>query len=158
METHAISKDWVRIVQEYIIEEQLKGAGEGEGDERRNSNSEGLKKIIQQAFIKHQILSFDNIKALLENDDDIFELYETISKRSSSDKAKDVFYEAIGDLKDFIKVNYGLAPKRKKAHEILSEKLDEKFGDGHIDGNVNKLLEKNLGNGGTVCDDGGCGC
>ena len=156
METQEISEDWIRIVQEYIIEYQLKGTGE-ESDEKRNENSDGLKKIIQQEFIKENI-STDNIKGMLEDNDKAFELHRAITDRSSKENADNIFHEAIDELKKFIEVTYGLSPRRKKAHEILAEELDKKFGEGHISNNVNHLLEKNVGHGGHVCDDGGCGC
>ena len=155
METNAISEGWIAYIQEHYIQEQLEGDGVEEEEKIKNIG-EGLKKVIQQAFIKHQIIEFDSIKPLLEDNDSMNELFEAISKKESKEAAREVFNNAIEESKTFIATEYGLSPKRRKAHEILAEELDKKFGEGHISNNVNNLLEKNVGHGGHVCDDGGC--
>jgi len=157
METEELNMDWVNFIQEYVIDEQLVGDGTDKNDRARDA-SEGLKKIIKQAFVKHQILGFDSISPLLENNEEINSLYKALSEKSSQESTNTMFMSAINEVKSNVASEYGVGPRRKKPHEILSERLDKTFGDRHIDKNVDKLLEKNVGNGGGDCEDGSCGC
>jgi len=153
-EDMTINEDLRGFIQEYFVQPQLL-APEDEGE--RIERAEGLKKVIQKGFIKYAVLNWDNLKAILEDDEDMIALHDALAKKESRQVANDIFNNAIDDAKKVIAVEFGLAPRKKLAHEILSEELDKKFGKNHINQNINKLIQKNIGNGGDAdCDDGSC--
>ena len=150
-----ISEDLREFIQEWFVKPQLL---DSDSQDYNNERSEGLKKIIQKEFVKRVIVEWDNLRLLLDDSDELTELYSAIENSDSKESAENIFNEAISEAKKAIAVDYDLAPRRKLEHEILSERLDKKFGEGHINNNINSLIQKNIGNGGEVdCDDGSCG-
>lgn len=151
-----INEEVRSFIQEWFVKPQLLHS---EDDDVREERAEGLKKIIQKGFLRYALMQWDNLKALLEDDEEMNALYEAIEKKESSKQARKVFEDAISDVKKEIAPRYGLAPKRKMQHEILAERLNQKFGEDHINQNINNLIQKNIGNSGEVdCEGGSCGC
>jgi hypothetical protein len=150
-----INENVREFIQEWFVKPQLLDSDEDVVE--RGERAEGLKKVIQKGFIKYAVLNWDNLKAILEDDDDMIALHDALSKKESRQVANDVFQGAIDEAKKVIAVEFGLAPRRKLEHEILSEQLDARFGENHISNNINNLIKKNVGNGGdSDCDDGSC--
>ncbi|MEK6828526.1 MAG: hypothetical protein AABY15_00135 [Nanoarchaeota archaeon] len=153
-----INDELREFLQIYFVEPQLLGSDETKTEEAK-LREEGLKRIIQKMFIKHQILEFDSIKSILETQEGASELYEAISDKKGEDVARETFDNAIKEVQEFIAIQFGMAPRRKKEHEILAEKLEEKYGTGLIENNINRMIFKNIGTtGGDGCSGGGCGC
>jgi hypothetical protein len=152
-----INKELNDLFQEYLIPRQLTESGESEEDSI--NRSEGVKRAIQKMFIKYVILGFDSIKPMLEDLEGADKLYEAMSNRESKEVADEIFYSAIKEVQDFVAGEYGLAPRRKKEYEKLAEQLEEKYGEGAIGNNINRVILKNKGsNPGDSCGGGGCGC
>lgn len=153
-----INENMREIIQEYFVKPQLLYSDENEeSKEDISERAAGLKKIIQKGFIKYAVVNWDGLNSLLEDDEDMQLLYEAIENRDSKEAAKEVFNNAIEEAKKAIAVDFGLAPRRKKEHEILAEELDDKFGANHINKNINNLISKNIGySGESDCDDNSC--
>lgn len=139
-----INKELNDIYQEYFVKPQLIDSEESQSEEIK-MRDEGLKRVIQKMFIKFIVLDFDNIKPMLEEVDGANNLYEAISNKDSRQAADEVFYNAIKEVQEFIAGEYGMGPRRKKEYEKLAEHLDEKYGDGAIESNVNRVILKNRG-------------
>ena len=151
-----INEDVREIIHEWFVKPQLLDSDEDV--ETKGERASGLKKIIQKGFIKYAVLNWDNLKAILEDDEDMIALHDALAKKESRQVANDVFQDAIDEAKKAIAVEFGLAPRRKLEHEILAEELDKRFGNNHINNKINHLIQKNIGNGGdSDCDDGSCG-
>ncbi len=138
-----INKELNDIFQEYFVQPQLIDSEESQADS--TNKGEGIKRAIQKMFIKHIILEFDDIKPLLEDVDGANKLYEAICDKETKEVANEVFYGAIKEVQDLIAGQYGLAPRVKKEYEKLAEELEEKYGDGAIESNINRLILKNRG-------------
>ena len=151
------NEEWRGIIQQWFVEPQLLDSDETKTEENRLKD-EGLKRVIQKIFIKHQILGFDDIKPILEGQEVAMELFEAISKRESREVANEIFNNAIKEVKEFVAGEYDMAPRRKKEYEILAEKLEGRYGINAIDENVNRLITKKRGTSiGDSCAGGGCG-
>lgn len=156
MKTEELNMDYVGLIQEYMLENKI---NDDNADEGSKPGGEGLKKVIKQMFVKSQILGFNELKEFFGNSEEAALLFDGIANKSTQAEARAVFEEAINELKGDIASKYGVGPRKKKSYEILAEKLDKKYGEGHMDNNVNSLLEKNIGNSGLgECQGGGCGC
>jgi len=138
-----INKELNDIFQEYFVQPQLIDSEESQADSI--NKGEGIKRAIQKMFIKHIILEFDDIKPLIEGVDGANKLYEAICDKETKEVANEVFYGAIKEVQDLIAGQYGLAPRVKKEYEKLAEELEEKYGDGAIESNINRLILKNRG-------------
>lgn len=138
-----INKELNDIFQEYFVQPQLIDSEESQVDS--TNKSEGIRRAIQKMFIKHIILEFDDINPLLEDVEGANKLYEAICDKETKEVANEVFYGAIKDVQDLIAGQYGLAPRVKKECEKLVEELEEKYGDGAIEENINRLILKSRG-------------
>ncbi len=151
-----INKELNDIYQEYFVKPQLIDSEESPSGEVK-SRDEELKRVIQKMFIKFVILEFDSIKPMLEDVEGAERLHKAISDKDSREAADEVFYGAIKEVQEFIAGEYGMGPRRKKEYEKLAEHLEEKYGDGAIENNVNRVILKNRGsNIGDSCKGGGC--
>ena len=152
-QNEGINEDIRGFIHEYFVKPQLLDSEDGGEIAER---TEGLNKVIQKGFIKYAVLNWGNLEDILE-DDDMNAIHEALSKKESRKVANQIFEDAIDSAKKLIAVEFGMAPKRKLAHEILSEELDTKFGEGHINKNINDLIKKSTGNReDSDCDDGYC--
>ena len=140
-----INKELNDIFQEYYVQPQLIDSEENQPDSTSTNKSEGIRRAIQKMFVKHIILEFDDIKPLLEDVDGANKLYEAICNKESKEVANEVFYDAIKEVQELVAGQYGLATKIKKEYEKLAEELEEKYGDGAIENNINRLILKNRG-------------
>lgn len=138
-----MNKELNDFFQEYFIQPQLINSEDGSQDSM--NKVEGIRGAIQKMFVKHIILEFDDIKPLLEDVDGANKLYEAICDKESKEVANEIFYGAIKEVQDLIAGQYGLAPRVKKDYEKLAEELEEKYGDGAIENNINRLILKNRG-------------
>lgn len=138
-----MNKELNDFFQEYFVQPQLINSEDSNQDSM--NKVEGIKGAIQKMFVKHIILEFDDIKPLLEDMDGANKLYEAICDKESKEVANEVFYGAIKEVQDLIAGQYGLAPRVKKDYEKLAEELEEKYGDGAIENNINRLILKNRG-------------
>lgn len=138
-----INKELNDIFQEWFVQPQLIDSEESQTIS--TNKSEGIKRAIQKMFVKHIILEFDDIKPLLEGVEDADKLYEAICSKETKEIANEVFYGAIREVQELIAGEYDLAPRVKKDYEKLAEELDEKYGDGAIEKNINRLILKNRG-------------
>jgi len=139
-EENYLSEWHIGYVQEYIQEPNAKD-DEVTLEERRNRSDE-FKNAIQKAFINYQILGFDSIKPLLE-DTEIGKIYESLPDDESRKKFTDKVRDSINEVKESVAVEFRLIKKRKKAHELLLEHLDDKYGEAGIDSNINRVINKN---------------
>ena len=147
-----INENVREFIQEWFVKPQLLDSDSNDTSEREG----GLKDFIQKSFVKYAVVNWDNLKAILEDDDDMNALYEAIEKRESSTVARQVFTDAISEAQQVIAAEFGMGPRRKKPHEILAEQLEEKYGEDAINKNINQVIQKNIGNGGEADCEGGC--
>lgn len=138
-----MNKELNDFFQEYFVQPQLINSEDSNQDSM--NKIEGIRGAIQKMFVKHIILEFDDIKTLLEDVDGANKLYEAICDKESKEVANEVFYSAIKEVQDLIAGQYGLAPRVKKDYEKLAEELEEKYGDGAIEKNINRMILKNKG-------------
>lgn len=144
-----INKEMNDFLQEYFAERQATG-DDSNGDGKKD---EGLNKVIQKMFVRHQVMKFDSIKPLLEDDEDASKLYDALVQKEGRETANEIFLAAIKEAKDLIGSQFDLAPRRKKSFELLAEQLDEKYGEGAIGENINRVIKK----GGNSADSYDCG-
>lgn len=149
-----ISKETNDFLQEYFVKPQLINSGHDEVDRK----AEGLKRAIQKCFIQHFILGIENVSQVIQEDDNSSKIYNALAEKESKEVANEVFENAIKEVKEFIAGEFGMAPRRKKEHEILAEELEKKYGEKSIDSNVNRVILKGGSVGSGGCSDGGCGC
>lgn len=153
-----VNEEMRGFIQQWFVEPQLLDSDDTKTEENQLRN-EGIKRVIQKMFIKYQVLGFDSIKPLLENAEGAQDLYEALSNKDGEEFAKEIFVSAIKEAQESVAAEYGMGPRRKKEHEILAEKLDEKYGIGSIESNINRMIFKTRGGNDTVdCSDSGCGC
>lgn len=147
-----INDELMGFLQTYFVERQLLDSDDSKSEDHKVRDA-GVTRIIQKMFIKHQILEFDNIKPILEDVEGAHKLYEAIENREGKEFAKNIFYDSIREVQDFIAGEYGMAPRRKKEHEILAETLEKRYGNNLITSNINRVITKNNSSGQNVEND-----